>query len=166
MPPAMPSPHPSPTLHPPKPHDDGALSQAPAEMVYTISLINDLAELRRMSEWLERSGRALGIAPQRLSELELCANEAVTNVISYAYDAPGARRIGLRLARSGEAASLTLEDDGKPFDPTAAALPVPPVSLEQAQIGGLGIKLIRSMMAHCAYRRGDGKNLFTMTTHA
>ena len=136
------------------------------EMVYTISLLNELGELRRMSDWLQASGRALGMSTERLGELDLCANEAVTNIISYAYEAPGPRSIGLRLAHAGAGVTLSLEDDGLPFDPLAAPLATPPASLAEAQIGGLGIKLILGTMARCAYRRENGKNVFSMTTHA
>ena len=47
---------------------------------------NDVAELRRMSEWLVGSGQAAGLSKEVLSRLEVCANEAVSNIISYAYD--------------------------------------------------------------------------------
>jgi len=137
------------------------------EAEYQFTLQNDLGELRRMSEWLERCGRELRISPRRIDELDLCANEAVTNVISYAYDAPGKREIVLRLKRAQSAgASLSIEDDGRPFDPTAAPEPVPPARLADAVIGGLGIKLMRRMMARCDYQRKGGRNLFTLVTHA
>jgi len=136
-----------------------------ADPRYQLTLVNELAELRRMSAWLNQAGCELGISPERIAELEVCANEAVTNIISYAYDAPGSREIALHLVSAGDGASLTIEDDGRAFDPLAAPLPAAPASLAAAAIGGLGIKLMRSMMADCAYRRSGGKNLFTLTTH-
>lgn len=130
-----------------------------------LALGGDPGELRGMSDWLKQSCAALGIAPERAAELELAANEMVTNIISYGYDAPGSRAIELRLERAGAAGRLTIEDDARPFDPLAAALPEAPDSLADAGIGGLGIKLVRGMMADCNYRRADGRNVFTMTTH-
>jgi len=144
----------------------GAPQLMPENAEYRLTLANDLAELRRMSEWLERSCRGLGLAPTRFSELDLCANEAVTNIISYAYDAPGPREIVLRLARHPAGVRLTIEDDGRAFNPLEAQLPVLPVSLAAADVGGLGIKLIRGMMAECSYRHLGGKNILTLIAHA
>ncbi|MDB5805727.1 MAG: stage sporulation family protein [Betaproteobacteria bacterium] len=132
---------------------------------YQLTLANDLAELRRMSAWLAQACGEMGVSPERAADLDVCANEAVTNIISYAYDAPGNREIVLRLVRAGAGAGLTIEDDGRAFDPLAAPPPAAPASLAQAAIGGLGIKLMRRMMADCAYRRSGGKNFFTLTTY-
>ena len=58
---------------------------------------------------------------------------------------------------------MAIDDDGKPFDPTA----VPPVDVnvpgDERRIGGLGILYIRRMSDHMAYRREDGKNILTIT---
>jgi len=122
-----------------------------------------------MSTWLRRGCRELGVAEERAGELEVCANEIVTNVISYGYaGAPASavpRAIELHLACAGTAGRLTVEDNGCPFDPVTAVLPEPPAGLADAPIGGLGIKMVRSMMARCTYRRVDGRNVFVMTTH-
>lgn len=136
-------------------------------MAHRLRLANDYGELRRMSEWLRSACVSLGVEAERVDDLELCANEAVANIIAYAYEgaAPRAHAIALTLERAGGAARLTVEDDGNPFDPLAAELPEPPPSLAEAPIGGLGIKLVRGMMAQCGYRREGGRNVFTMTTH-
>jgi anti-sigma regulatory factor (Ser/Thr protein kinase) len=131
--------------------------------VHTLRLAGDYAELRRMSQWLRQTCATMGVASERCDELELCANEVVTNIISYGE--PGEQAIELCLARSGAAARLTVEDGGRPFDPLAAELPAAPASLEEAPIGGLGIKLVRAMMADCDYERREDRNVFTMTTH-
>jgi len=138
-----------------------------ASVPQRLRLANDYAELRRMSEWLRSACEALGIGAERIDDLELCANEAVANIIAYAYEgaAPRAHAIELSVERLGSAARLTVEDDGNPFDPLAGELPEPPASLAEAPIGGLGIKLVRGMMAQCAYRYEGGRNVFSMTTH-
>ena len=145
-----------------RPAPSGAAGLMPENGEYRLTLANDLAELRRMSQWLERSCHAMGLAAARCSELELCANEAVTNIVSYGYEAPGRREILLRLARVAAGVSLTIEDDGRPFNPLAAQVPVQPASLAVAGIGGLGIKLIRGMMAECHYQHRGGKNILTL----
>jgi anti-sigma regulatory factor (Ser/Thr protein kinase) len=138
-----------------------------AKVIPRLRLANDYGELRRMSEWLRSACENLGVGAERIDDLELCANEAVANIIAYAYEgaAPREHAIELRIERVGSAARLTVEDDGNRFDPLAAELPEPPPSLAEAPIGGLGIKLVRGMMAQCAYRYEGGRNVFSMTTH-
>ena len=148
------------------PTPDGTPKLMPESAEYCLTLANELAELRRMSEWLERSCRGLGLTPSRFSELDLCANEVVTNIVSYAYDVPGHREIVLRLARLPAGVRLTIEDDGRAFNPLQAQLPNPPASLADANIGGLGIKLIRGMMAECSYQHLGGKNILTLIARA
>ncbi len=115
-----------------------------------------------MSAWLEESGAGLGItAPQRF-EIDLVANEAVTNVISYGY--PGGRQgdIELRLAVADGRVTLEIEDDGKAFNPLEADARHAPEGLDDAQVGGLGIHLIRMTMPDCEYRRDAERNVLSL----
>ena len=144
----------------------GVAGTAPPGPVHSLSVVNNLAELRRMSEWLVQAARSFALPPERISELELCANEAVTNVISYAYDRPERHTIALRLRRAADGVSLEIEDDGRPFDPLSATLPAAPASLDDAKIGGAGLKLIRGMMAACHYQRRNDKNILTLTVRS
>lgn len=131
-------------------------------MANSMHMQNDFLALRKMSAWLEETGVALGIpAPQRF-ELDLVANEAVTNVISYGY--PGGRLgdIELRLELTGGQVVLEIEDDGREFNPLSVDARVAPTGIDDASVGGLGIHLIRMSMPDCQYRFADGHNVFTM----
>lgn len=144
----------------------GMLTPAPADAAFSLTVRNDVSELRRMSAWLAQSARDCGLPPERVFELDLCANEALANIISYAYEQAGSHEISLRLCAGGGGASLEIEDDGQPFNPLDAALAPPPASLAGAAIGGLGLKLIRGMAGKCAYQRRGGKNVLTITARA
>ena len=54
------------------------------------------------------------------------------------------------------------EDDGVPFDPTIVPEPEPWTSLEDAQIGGVGLHLMHSYADRLEYERYDGKNILTL----
>ena len=106
----------------------------------------------------------LRLDEEKCFDLNLVLEEAVTNVINYAYTDGAEHTFTLDAAEKGGTLTLTLTDDGVPFDPTAA--PDPDVSLpaEERPIGGLGIFLIRQLMEQVFYERRDGKNVLTMTT--
>jgi anti-sigma regulatory factor (Ser/Thr protein kinase) len=120
---------------------------------------NSVTELRRMSQWLRECATAAGIPRELVLPLDHCAIEAVHNIISYAYDDARPHAISLQLGKTGNGARLVIRDDGKPFNMMEAPARARHSNLEDAAIGGLGIPLIRRLMAHCAYRREDGLNV-------
>ena len=116
-----------------------------------------------MSSWLDRVIRQMGLTEELRFSFDLCANEAVTNIISYAYPENGTHKIVLRLSSAVDSVGLEIEDDGIPFNPLAVPPPVRPASLEEARIGGLGVELIRNFMDECSYTRHNGRNVLKLT---
>lgn len=141
------------------------LAATTSDPAATLVIRNELSALREMSAWLEATIQRLEVPEPLVFKFDLCANEAVTNVISYAYPENGAREIGLRLFREDEALCLEIEDDGIPFNPIERPKHVQPASLEEAEIGGLGVDLIRTFMDECHYARRSGRNVLKMVAH-
>ncbi len=127
---------------------------------------NDVAELRRMTDWLLASGTASGIARDLVFNLDVCANEAVANIISYAYEDDKHHVIALELNTSAQGACLTIRDDGRPFNLLEVPVHQQPTSLADAKVGGLGVHLIRHLMSKCAYRRENGSNVLVLEMYA
>ena len=68
-----------------------------------ITFTNDLAELERLSRVVEEFGRAAGLSAPVIFDLQLAANEIVTNVILHGYDDDHEHAIVVRLvADAGE----------------------------------------------------------------
>jgi anti-sigma regulatory factor (Ser/Thr protein kinase) len=53
-------------------------------------------------------------------------------------------------------------DDGLPFNPLGIEAPDTELGLEEREIGGLGIHLVRNMMDKVSYRRRIDKNVITV----
>jgi serine/threonine-protein kinase RsbW len=123
---------------------------------------NRISALRQMSAWLEERVRTLGFPDSVVFKFDLCANEAVSNVILYGYPEPGDRQILLRLGCEGRVLELEIVDDGTPFNPLAYPRRVPATRLQDAEIGGFGIELIKGLMSECSYERTAGNNVFKM----
>jgi serine/threonine-protein kinase RsbW len=127
------------------------------------SINNQVSEIRRMGEWLDAAFRQLGLPADLLFRFYLCSEEAVTNTISYAFPENGFHEISLRLSVIKSMVCLEIEDDGVAFNPLDAPARVQPASLEEADIGGLGIALIQRLMDECTYSRQGGRNVLRMT---
>ncbi|MCC6474562.1 MAG: SpoIIE family protein phosphatase [Burkholderiales bacterium] len=127
-----------------------------------LRLRNDFAELRRMSEWLADACAAFQVPQGLRFDLDIAANEAVTNIISYGFENSASHQIVLRVSRQRDRVAPEIDDDGRPFDPLRYPEPATPASLEEAPIGGLGVKLMRGLIRDCRYERRDGRNRLVM----
>lgn len=97
-------------------------------------------------------------------KLRLSIEEAVENVVRYAYDGGiGWLEVGTSLDHDSLVLTVELRDAGVPFNPLD--LPDPDINLpaEERKVGGLGIFLCKKMMDDIHYCYTDGNNVLTMT---
>ncbi|MBP5495805.1 MAG: ATP-binding protein [Bacteroidales bacterium] len=97
-------------------------------------------------------------------KLRLSIEEAVENVVRYAYDGGiGWLEAGTSLDEDSLVLTIELRDAGIPFNPLEKEDPDVTLSVGERKIGGLGIFLCKKMMDSIEYRYEDGNNVLTMT---
>ncbi len=121
-------------------------------------LHTDGKDLSLLEGFIEQVTRRAHLSEHEASRLRLAVEEAVTNVISYAH----ATSIVLDSEVRDSVLSLTLTDDGQPFDPTTAPMADTSVPADQRAEGGLGILFIHRMSDALSYQRSNGKNILTI----
>ena len=131
-------------------------------MEKTIILANDISEISRLYEFIEELGSEFSLAPDIVFNLNLVLEEAVVNIINYAYPKEEHQSIYLSARLHEGSIILVLTDTGKEFDPTAAPEADITLSADDRPIGGLGIFLIRQIMNEVKYERIEGKNVLTL----
>ena len=131
-------------------------------MEKSIILANDISQITRLYEFIEELGNEFSLSPDTVFNLNLVLEEAVVNIINYAYPKEEHQYIYLSATMKEESIILVLTDTGKEFDPTAAPEADITLSADERQIGGLGIFLIRQIMNEVKYERIDGKNILTL----
>ncbi len=142
-----------------KRQSDTASEQKPEAV---LSVKNRMEELNRMTSWIEEQGAVFALTMPLVMNLTLVLEEWVVNVISYAYADKSEHTIELRLWRKNNELQIEIEDDGRPFDPTAQADVDTAMPLEHRKIGGLGIHFIRKTMDNFTYRRDNDHNIVTL----
>ena len=116
-----------------------------------------------MTSWVAERTAAFGLSSQTAYALQLCMEEAVTNVISYAFEPGSVHEIQIRLWRDGEELFAEISDDGREFDPLAYEVPPAAKDLNSMAVGGLGIKLMRGFAGSIAYQRAGQTNRLLMS---
>ena len=138
-------------------------------MTYHLTMRNDIKQIPTLAEWVE----SLPIPQELNMTINLALEEAVSNVMLYAYPEGQAGSVELTAEVRDESLStpntrlsttitFTIEDSGKPFDPTLQAEPDITLSAEERPIGGLGIHLVRQIMDEIHYERKADHNILTL----
>ena len=127
-----------------------------------IELHKDHSELQVLVEQLEQFGKRHGLDAGVVSAMTLALEEAVTNVIDYAFDADDAAMIRVEITHDNGGLTAVVEDNGRAFDPLQAAAPDTTAPLEEREIGGLGIVLIRKLMDDVRYARKGSTNVLML----
>ena len=131
-------------------------------MEKSIVLANEISEISRLGDFIEDMGNEFSLAPDVIFNLNLVLEEAVVNIINYAYPKEEHEFIYLSAKMHDGSIVIILTDTGKEFDPTMAPEADVTLSADDRQIGGLGIFLIRQIMNEVRYERIDGKNVLTL----
>ncbi len=128
-----------------------------------IELYNEISQLAPMAEWIEGTCEEFGASASLTMSINLALEEAVTNVIMYAYPDNGvSATFFVDFDLDGDIATWRIVDTGKPFDPTAKGDVDLSLDVMERPIGGLGIFMVKEIMDEVSYSREDGQNILSM----
>ncbi|PLX22369.1 MAG: serine/threonine protein phosphatase [Ignavibacteria bacterium] len=127
-------------------------------------LKNKLEEIDRCNNEFSSYAQAHGIPSSVQQQVSLVLDELLNNTISYGYSGNQEKdkRIQVQFELTGKRLSITISDDGIPFNPFSIQEPDTKLALEDRSIGGLGIHLVKNLMDEYAYARRIGTNVVTL----
>jgi len=128
----------------------------------TIHIKNKVDQLSVLAEKLEQLGEKWELPLPLVTNLNLVLEEAVSNIIFYAYDDEKQHQIDILINIDNDVLTIMIIDDGKPFDPTQSKTPDINLPAEEREIGGLGIFLMGKIMDTLKYKREEQKNILTL----
>lgn len=118
-------------------------------------------------DWVDGLAERDAWPPKLRFGFSLSLDEALTNIVSYAFaDGYAAQpRLRLEYTREGKRLSVCVIDNGKAFDPTQLAAPTMALSLDDADIGGHGVSLMRHYLDELVYARSGDENQLTLVVN-
>lgn len=114
--------------------------------------------LEQISKFIEQAGLAAGLDDTAICRCQLAVDEACTNIIEHAYEGEGRGSIDIECEPGAGELTITIADQGKPFDPDSVPEPQLGAPLEDIQVGGLGLYFMRQVMDAVEFSYQDGSN--------
>jgi serine/threonine-protein kinase RsbW len=132
-------------------------------MKTSLSIKNSHAELKKLKAHIQKLGRQYHMLPKVIHDLCLAVEEVVTNIIKYGYQDADEHEIKIDWCITEDEVCLTVTDDAQPFNPLEHPTPDLEKPVEDRNVGGLGIYLLRQLlMDDLEYQRTDGRNMLFM----
>ena len=128
----------------------------------TLRLCNTMDAIAPANEAAEAWLSKQQISPEISFFISLAIEELVTNCIKYGYDDAGEHIIDIVLSVADHTLTMTVVDDGHPFDPLSVPPPDLSLAIEDRPIGGLGIHMLRELADSMTYERRDATNRLTL----
>lgn len=128
-----------------------------------LTLKNKSDELNKLNVWINNNITTLfKLSENVVFKIDLTLTELIANIISYGYPNQCESEINIKCQFLNGIIKIEVEDTGIPFNPLEMPDIILPKSLEEADIGGLGIFMIRKYIDESSYQREDNKNIFTI----
>lgn len=120
-------------------------------------------ELPALVEFLQRVWRDWALPAAAAFPFELALDEVFMNVVMHGTTPDGSpREVSVLLRHAGSAVTMVMEDDGPAFDPLTLDAPDIDAPIEERELGGLGVFLVRELMDELSYAYTGTHNQLTM----
>ena len=96
-------------------------------------------------------------------QIDIAIDELFGNIAHYAYNPEiGQATVRVEVIQDPLAVVITFIDNGVPYDPLTKADPDTTLSVEERDIGGLGIYMVKKSMDEITYEYKDGQNILAI----
>ncbi len=128
-----------------------------------IRIPNEHQAISEVTEKFQAFAEEHGVSTADAMRINLVFDEILSNVISYAYQDDAPHEIVISVELTPRKLVVSIEDDGLPFNPFAQEEPNTNIPIEDMEIGGLGIHLVKNVMDEFTYHRRQNANLVVLS---
>ncbi len=116
--------------------------------------------IARVTEFVDGQLEELGCPVKAQMQIDIAIDELFGNIAHYAYNPEvGAATVRVEVVEEPLSVVVSFIDHGVPYDPLAKEDPDVGLSLEEREIGGLGIYMVKKSMDEISYEYRDGQNI-------
>jgi len=121
-----------------------------------------LDSLQEIMDHIREQAEERGIPLPLIHKMELVCEEAIVNIISYAYKKKSGK-ISILCEKKGMRFEIILRDQGIPFNPIDVDInPQFNTPIQKRKVGGMGIFLIRKIIDEVSYQREGKENILQL----
>ena len=120
--------------------------------------------LQHIASEVEELGQRESWPDSLVFKVNLVLEEVGINILSYGGETGGPwPEFEIVIASEDDSLIIEVSDEGRPFDPfNDAPKPSIDAAIEDRNVGGLGIHLVKTMMDDTSYQHSGGRNRLTM----
>ena len=127
-----------------------------------LRVANRTEEITRVNQGFNVFAEQHGVPDGDRRRINLIFDELLNNVISYAFDDDEEHFIDIAVSLERNRLIVTVADDGRPFNPFGRIPPETDLPVDDRDMGGLGLHLVKNVMDDVTYERLGTKNVATL----
>ena len=124
---------------------------ATLEQKFSLQVPSSTRNLVMIRGFVTQVAEQAGLDERERSRLELAVDEACSNVIEHAYGNDSQKEVTVRANFDEDALRISVIDTGASFDPDSVPQEALGKMVEKRRTGGLGMRLIKSLMDEVSY---------------
>ena len=132
---------------------------------FQLTIKNELSNIDLVNDRFKAFAHGKEIPKNVVGAVCMVFDDLLTNIISYAYKDDEQHDIGIQVFLKKNSIVIIIIDDGFPFDPFQGDAPETQLSIEERDVGGLGIHLVKEIMDDVSYQRKTNQNIVTLTKY-
>jgi PAS domain S-box-containing protein len=132
---------------------------------FSVTIENQLNQMPQVIESFEAFGEKNELSFGVIQKFNIALDELLNNIISYGFQDDLEHEILVEVELRNERLIITLTDDGIPFNPFQNNPPDTKLSIDERNIGGLGIYIVKNLVDEYGYNRHADKNIITLVKY-
>lgn len=130
---------------------------------FRMTIAPDLGEVARVNAAFAEFAAAHALPASIRRSMTVALEELLNNTVRHGFAGREGGEVAIEVELRTDRLSVTLTDDGQPFNPLGVAAPDTALPVAERQIGGLGIHLVRRMMDDISYVRRTDRNVVILS---
>ncbi len=131
-----------------------------------VCISNTQESISKLNERISSDCLLENYTDETISNVNLVLEEVLLNIVNYGYSDSNAHIIRVKLNLKDEYIKIKIKDDGIAFNPLLKETPLMPSSIDELNVGGWGIHLVKSISSSLKYRRKDNLNILKIKLSA